>query len=99
MIINFPINGLKKEKIPIEEIRMEIRKIEEYFYGTLANLQSVKNLNNILSNNVNKPYGLIIKAELIGKNIKLFGYNDDSKAVLDPNCNIKYISKMRIVRR
>lgn len=97
--IQVTLNGPKPEKIPISEVRIEIRKIEEQFYGRVATQSELTNLNRSLDQYVNKPYNLIIKAELINNNVKLYGYNDDSKAVLDPNCGIEYISKTRIRRR
>jgi len=98
MLINFPIYGAKREKIPISEIRLEIRKIEERFYGNIVTTMCLSSINAVLNQLINIPYGLIIKAKLIGNNVKLIGYNMDSKYVLDPNCGITHISKKRIKR-
>jgi hypothetical protein len=94
----FPIQGAKRENIPSEEVRMEIRKIEEKYCGLSATIENLSRLNGELDNFVNKPYGLKIKAEIINNNVKLYGYDDDSKVVLDPNCNIHHISKTRVKR-
>jgi hypothetical protein len=94
----FPIKGAKREKIPAEEIRIEIRKIEEKFYGVPATIEMLDRLNGELNNYINKPYGLNIRAEFFNNNVKLYGYDDDSKVVLDPNCNIHQISKTRVKR-
>ncbi len=94
----FPIKGAKREKIPAEEIRIEIRKIEEKYYGITATTETLVGINAELDICINKPYGLNIRAEFINNNVKLFGYDDDSKVVLDPNCNIQQISKTRVKR-
>ena len=99
MKIIIPIQGLKKEKIPVSEVRIEIRKIEECFFGNIVNDSILNQLNSILEHSINTPFNLKIKAELIASKVKLIGYNKESKAVLDPNCNINYISKTRLKRK
>ena len=94
----FRLKGAKRENIPADEIRLEIRKIEEKYYGIPVTGETLSRLNGDLNNYVNKPYGLQIIAEINNNNVKLYGYNDDSKAVLDPNCNIHHISKTRVKR-
>lgn len=94
----FTIKGAKPEKISADEIRLEIRRIEEQYYGIPVTGETLERLNGDLNNYVNKPYGLNIRAEIFNNNVKLYGYDDDSKVVLDPNCNIHQISKTRVKR-
>lgn len=94
----FQLKGAKRENIPADEIRLEIRKIEEKYYGIPVTSETLARLNGELHNYVNKPFGLNIVAEITNNNVKLYGYDDDSKVVLDPNCNIKNISKTRVKR-
>jgi hypothetical protein len=93
--LKFQISGVKKNKISTEEVRIEIRKIEESLYGESMDYIKMIKLNDILNHKINIPFNLMIKAELISGSIKLVGYTDDSKAVLDPNCGINHISKIR----
>ena len=95
MNLNIPIPTKQPQKITVEEVRLELRKIEEVMFGDLIVQDSLNELNRIIEEKINKPYDLKIKAELVNNNVKLFGYNLDSKAVLDPNCKIKVISKTR----
>jgi hypothetical protein len=94
----FQFKGKNNEKIAASEVRLEIRKIEEKFYGTVVTTETLDRLNGELNNYINKPYGLNIRAEFLNNNVKLYGYDDDSKVVLDPNCNIHHISKTKIKR-
>lgn len=95
MNLNIPIPTKQPQKITVEEVRLELRKIEEVMFGDLIIQDSMNELNRIIEEKINKPFDLKIKAELINNNVKLFGYDLDSKAVLDPNCKIKVISKTR----
>ena len=95
MNLNIPIPTKQPQKITVEEVRLELRKIEEVMFGDLITQDSMNELNRIIEEKINKPYDLKIKAELVNNNVKLFGYDLDSKAVLDPNCKIKFISKTR----
>ena len=95
MNLNIPIPTKQPQKITVEEVRLELRKIEEVMFGDLIVQDSLNELNRIIEEKINKPFDLKIKAELINNNVKLFGYDLDSKAVLDPNCKIKVISKTR----
>lgn len=95
MQINIPIQTAPKEKITTEEVRNKLREIQDSMFGTLVRGNAMYALNDAIQQYVNIPYGLNIKAELIGNNVKLFGYDMDSKAVLDPNCGIEFISKTR----
>ena len=95
MNLNIPIPTKQPQKITVEEVRLELRKIEEVMFGDLIVQDSLNELNRIIEEKINKPYDLKIKAELVNNNVKLFGYDLDSKAVLDPNCKIKFISKTR----
>lgn len=95
MNLNIPIPTKQPQKITVEEVRLELRKIEEVMFGDLIVQDSMNELNRIIEEKINKPYDLKIKAELVNNNVKLFGYDLDSKAVLDPNCKIKFISKTR----
>lgn len=95
MQIIIPIQTAPLEKITIEEVRDKLLEIQDSFFGDLITQDSLNELNRIIEEKINKPYDLKIKAELVNNNIKLFGYDLDSKAVLDPNCKIKFISKTR----
>lgn len=95
MNLNIPIHTKQPQKITVEEVRLELRKIEEVMFGELVTDKTMIKLNTWLDVRINKPYDLKIKAELVNNNVKLFGYDLDSKAVLDPNCKIKFISKTR----
>ena len=95
MQIIIPIQTAPLEKITIEEVRDKLLEIQDSFFGDLIVQDSLNELNSIIEEKINKPYDLKIKAELVNNNVKLFGYNLDSKAVLDPNCKIKFISKTR----
>lgn len=95
MNLNIPIPTKQPQKITVEEVRLELRKIEEVMFGELVTDKTMIKLNTWLDVRINKPYDLKIKAELVNNNVKLFGYDLDSKAVLDPNCKIKFISKTR----
>lgn len=95
MKLIFPIYGPKKENIPISEVRLELRKIEEYFFCKILTKSTLTDLNNRLNTFINRPYNLMIKAKIVNNEIKLYGLNNDSKAVLDSNCTIKHISKKR----
>lgn len=95
MQIIIPIQTAPLEKITIEEVRDKLLEIQDSFFGDLIVQDSLNELNRIIEEKINKPYDLKIKAELVNNNVKLFGYNLDSKAVLDPNCKIKFISKTR----
>lgn len=96
MNLNIPIHTKQPQKITVEEVRLELRKIEEVMFGELVTYKTMIKLNTWLDVRINKPYDLKIKAELVNNNnVKLFGYDLDSKAVLDPNCKIKFISKTR----
>lgn len=95
MQIIIPIQTAPLEKITIEEVRDKLLEIQDSFFGDLITQDSLNELNRIIEEKINKPYDLKIKAELVNNNVKLFGYNLDSKAVLDPNCKIKFISKTR----
>ena len=95
MQIIIPIQTAPLEKITIDEVRDKLLEIQDSFFGDLIVQDSLNELNRIIEEKINKPYDLKIKAELINNNVKLFGYNLDSKAVLDPNCKIKFISKTR----
>lgn len=96
--IHLLLKGAKPEKISADEVRVEIRKIEEQYYGIPVTVETLDRLNGELNNYINKPYGLNIRAEFINNNVKLYGYDDDSKIVLDPNCGIHQISKTRTKR-
>jgi ABC-type proline/glycine betaine transport system substrate-binding protein len=93
--ISIPIQTAPLEKITIEEVRDKLLEIQDSFFGDLIVQDSMNELNRIIEEKINKPYDLKIKAELVNNNVKLFGYDLDSKAILDPNCNIKFISKTR----
>jgi hypothetical protein len=93
--ISIPIQTAPLEKITIEEVRDKLLEIQDSFFGDLIVQDSLNELNRIIEEKINKPFDLKIKAELINNNVKLFGYDLDSKAVLDPNCKIKFISKTR----
>ena len=95
MQIIVPIQTAPLEKITIEEVRDKLLEIQDSFFGDLIVQDSLNELNRIIEEKINKPFDLKIKAELINNNVKLFGYDLDSKAVLDPNCKIKVISKTR----
>lgn len=95
MQIIIPIQTAPLEKITIDEVRDKLLEIQDSFFGDLIVQDSLNELNRIIEEKINKPYDLKIKAELVNNNVKLFGYNLDSKAVLDPNCKIKFISKTR----
>ena len=95
MQIIVPIQTAPLEKITIDEVRDKLLEIQDSFFGDLIVQDSLNELNRIIEEKINKPYDLKIKAELVNNNVKLFGYNLDSKAVLDPNCKIKFISKTR----
>ena len=95
MQIIIPIQTAPLEKITIDEVRDKLLEIQDSFFGDLIVQDSLNELNRIIEEKINKPYDLKIKAELVNINVKLFGYNLDSKAVLDPNCKIKFISKTR----
>ncbi len=95
MQIIIPIQTAPLEKITIEEVRDKLLEIQDSFFGDLIVQDSLNELNRIIEEKINKPYDLKIKAELVNNNVKLFGYNLDSKTVLDPNCKIKFISKTR----
>lgn len=95
MQISIPIQTAPLEKITIDEVRDKLLEIQDSFFGDLIVQDSLNELNRIIEEKINKPYDLKIKAELVNNNVKLFGYNLDSKAVLDPNCKIKFISKTR----
>ena len=95
MQIIFPIQTTPLEKITIEEVRDKLLEIQDSFFSDLIVQDSMNELNRIIEEKINKPYDLKIKAELVHNNVKLFGYDLDSKAVLDPNCKIKFISKTR----
>ena len=95
MQIIIPIQTAPLEKITIEEVRDKLLEIQDSFFGDLIVQDSLNELNRIIEEKINKPYDLKIKAELVNNNVKLFGYDLDSKAVLDPNCKIKFISKKR----
>ena len=95
MQISIPIQTAPLEKITIEEVRDKLLEIQDSFFGDLIVQDSLNELNRIIEEKINKPFDLKIKAELINNNVKLFGYDLDSKAVLDPNCKIKFISKTR----
>ncbi len=95
MQIIIPIQTAPLEKITIEEVRDKLLEIQDSFFGDLIVQDSLNELNSIIEEKINKPYDLKIKAELVNNNVKLFGYNLDSKTVLDPNCKIKFISKTR----
>lgn len=90
---------IPREKIPISEVRTEIRKIEEIFYGDAINDTELIHLNRLLDQRINLPFNLSITASLIGNVVRLYGNTTDSKAVLDTNCSIEYISKTRVKRR
>jgi hypothetical protein len=95
MQINIPIQTRKPEKITVDEVRLELRKIEEEFFGNLARGNMMYALNDALNQRINIPYGLNIKAELIGINVKLFGYTKESKEVLDLDFEKDFIEKVR----
>ena len=96
MQISIPIQTAPLEKITIDEVRDKLLEIQDSFFGDLITQDSLNELNRIIEEKINKPYDLKIKAELVNNNnVKLFGYDLDSKAVLDPNCKIKFISKTR----
>lgn len=95
MQIIIPIQTAPLEKITIDEVRDKLLEIQDSFFGDLITQDSLNELNRIIEEKINKPYDLKIKAELVNNNVKLFGYDLDSKAVLDPNCKIKFISKTR----
>ena len=95
MQIIIPIQTAPLEKITNEEVRDKLLEIQDSFFGDLIVQDSLNELNRIIEEKINKPYDLKIKAELVNNIVKLFGYNLDSKAVLDPNCKIKFISKTR----
>lgn len=95
MILNIPIQTRKPEKITVEEVRLELRKIEDHLFGELVTPNSLINLNVMLNNFINIPYNLQIVAELVGNNVKLFGYNRESKEILDPNFKKDFIEKKR----
>lgn len=95
MQISIPIQTAPLEKITIEEVRDKLLEIQDSFFGDLITQDSLNELNRIIEEKINKPFDLKIKAELVNNNVKLFGYDLDSKAVLDPNCKIKFISKTR----
>lgn len=95
MQIIIPIQTAPLEKITIDEVRDKLLEIQDSFFGDLIVQDSLNELNRIIEEKINKPFDLKIKAELVNNNVKLFGYDLDSKAVLDPNCKIKFISKTR----
>lgn len=95
MQISIPIQTAPLEKITIDEVRDKLLEIQDSFFGDLIVQDSLNELNRIIEEKINKPFDLKIKAELVNNNVKLFGYDLDSKAVLDPNCKIKFISKTR----
>lgn len=95
MQISIPIQTAPLEKITIDEVRDKLLEIQDSFFGDLITQDSLNELNRIIEEKINKPFDLKIKAELVNNNVKLFGYDLDSKAVLDPNCKIKFISKTR----
>ena len=61
-------------------MKVKIVCIKDFFETTFAQSPKFKK-------------GEMYPAEFKNNNVKLFGYDDDSKAVLDPNCNIHHISK------
>ena len=94
--LKFTFKGHKPHEVTTEEVRIKIREISEGFYGEVATTSQLDSLNNVLENSINIPYDLKIKAEIIGNNVKLFGYTPDSKAVLDPNSGIPYIKTQKM---
>lgn len=90
----FTINLKQPRDITTEEVRGVIREISDRFYGEVLDEYSLNDLNYNLDLYVNRPYNLNIKAELTPYSrspVTLFGYDDDSKAVLDQNCKVKSI--------
>lgn len=93
--ISFTFNTPPEKRITTEEVRDVIREISNHFYGEILTSQNINHLNCLLDEKVNKKFGLNIKANISPNHrsqIYLEGYDADSKAVLDPNCKIKYIS-------
>lgn len=64
-------------------------------FGEQINDKTIIKLNTWLDARINKPYGLVIKAEIANNNVKLYGYTNESKEVLDPNFQKEFISKTR----
>jgi len=95
MNINIPVHTKQSQKISVEEVRIELRKIDEIMFGELITTQTITKLNIWLNARINIPYGLSIRAEFINNNVKLYGYTDESKEVLDPNYQKEFISKTR----
>ena len=95
MNLNIPINTKQLQHITVEEVRNELRKIEEVVFGELITPQNIGKLKAWIQSRINIPYDINIQVEFMNNKIKLYGLDDDAKAVLDPNCKIKYISKKR----
>lgn len=95
MQTNIPINTRQPQQITVEEVRTELRKIEEVVFGDLITPQTIGKLKAWIESRINIPYGINIQVEFFNNQIKLYGLDSDAKAVLDPNCKIKYISKKR----
>jgi hypothetical protein len=94
-LLNIPINTKPPQKISVAEVRMELRKIEEVMFGEVITPQSIGKLKAWIESRINIPYNIKIEVQVIHNQIKLYGLDDDAKAVLDPNCKIEYISKTR----
>lgn len=93
--INIVSNTKKFNQISVEEVRLELRKIEEILFSDILDADSFDRLNRMLVSNINIPFGLDIRAEILNNQLKLYGYTDESKEVLDPNFKKEFISKKR----
>lgn len=95
MQINIPIKTKQPEQISVQEVRTELRKIDEVMFSELVTPQTITKLNTWLEARINQPYGLMITAEWINGNVKLYGGTSESKEVLDPNFKKEFITKKR----
>lgn len=93
--IIIPIKTRQLENISVDEVRLELRKIEEIMFGNLLNEDTLTQLNMWLEAKINIPFNLKIIAEISNNNLKLYGYTDESKEILDPNFKKQFISKKR----
>ncbi len=97
MTIQIPLifDTTPQKVVTTEDVREVIRSISDNFYGDILDNNTLVKLNTVIELKVNIVFGLKIKAEILKNNNRqliLVGYDDDSKAVLDPNCGIKTIS-------
>jgi hypothetical protein len=94
MLIPITFDLKRPKPITTEDVRAVIQEISQQFYGDILDNTTLQRLNDQLEMKVNQVFGLNIKAEKTPSSstkITLFGYDEDSKAVLDPNCDNKVI--------